>query len=325
MKPTFFDFSFFANADDLIKAEDNTASGADMAGMISRRLRALMDAARRSGEVDRDDSEPVPPTAQNRRRARRLRRQERVGPQGGAALNALVGDVTSGEKMAKYKDSEFGSREGLREIVIGNLPHQDQSATTGFAMGQIKKRNPDLFRRLMEDQNFQQSLDDHIAGSPQTISDYIKHQHDNGDAFAKIKFGSAPDRTLRTARAAMDDPKVMAALVAHHQDKNPMNPAVAHLAASELGVPLDHPHVREAHDVIQNGMSHAARGYDSVGMPERHDVPTLDKVMSKIKRERPATAEETASSTRMSGPTNAPLANSLSASKGNWFHLRKNI
>ena len=72
-------------------------------------------------------------------------------------------------------------------------------------------------------------------------------------------------------------------------------------------------------------MSHAARGYDSVGMPERHDVPTLDKVMSKIKRERPATAEETASSTRMSGPTNAPLANSLSASKGNWFHLRKNI
>ena len=180
----------------------------------------------------------------------------------------------------------------------------------------------------MEDQNFQQSLDDHIAGSPQSYSDYIKHQHDNGDAFAKIKFGSAPDRTLRTVRAAIADPKVREALVAHHQARNAMNPAVAHLAASELGVPLDHPHVREAHDVIQDGMSHAARGYDPAGMPERHDVPTLDKMMTKVatmKTERPATAEETASSTRMSGPTNAPLANSLSASQGNWFHLRKNI
>ena len=324
MKPTFFDFSFFANEDNLIKADPPTVDGGGLADFVGNRIRNNI--AR--GEVNRDDPEPTK-TSKDRKRARTLRRQERVGPQGESpARNALQGDATSAEKMAKYKDSQFGSREGLREIVLDNLPHQDQSATTGFAMGQIKKRNPDLFRRLMEDQNFQQSLDDHIAGSPQSISDYIKHQHDNGDAFAKIKFGSAPDRTLRTARAAMDDPKVMAALVAHHQDRNAMNPAVAHLAASELAVPLDHPHVREAHDVIQRGMSPAARGYDPAGMPERHDVPTLDKVMTKVakmKTERPATAEETASSTRMSGPTNAPLANSLSASQGNWFHLRKNI
>lgn len=321
MKPTFFDFSFFANADDLNKADfpaGGPVNGADLAGMISRRLRSQ----------DEEDSDP-PRTPKDRRRARRLRREERVGPQGHSpALHALQGDATSAGKMAKYKDSEFGSREGLREIVLDKLPHQDQSATTGFAMGEIKKRNPDLFRRLMQDENFQQSLDDHIAGSPQSISDYIKHHHDNGDAFAKIKFGSAPDRTLRTIRAAIADPKVMAALVAHHRDRNPMNPAVAHLAASELGVPLDHPHVREAHDVIQDAMGHAARGYDSAGMPKSHDIPTLDKMMTKVtkmKTERPATAEETASSTRMSGPTNAPLANSLSASQGNWFHLRKNI